>query len=537
MINHLISIASLTQFVLCADHFPFSQDTAIVVPIMVSLSNRTYRDPPTSDVAARSSPPIESPSVSEAVAGSKGMASESEGFARGQHTDYDTTTKPTTTVTPLAPPSTPLPAPFFRGRNILKSLAVTVVLLLTLYAALKYSYDNIHQKFEREQSDMRWKWRAEELEHDSATKRWELERTANQCKAGLDRLKEESMHERVREGWDRERCEWESENKRIREQWARERQEWEVEDQSVKENSARERRELELEDKRVKEQRAREQRELELENRRVKEKLASERRQLELNDIRVRDQREREQQEREKEDRSVEGKRARERREQELNDKRVKESRVKEWYQWMAERKEWEEERSTYLPYFEDLTLGESYCVAFNTREYAARLWNVRFPGDYRWLETCMSTEVKMNGKTIKSPDRCAERFKVCISLLLIFTTGSSRVPLLDCSDRIDAYAWRRARVRSWDTGCSPILMIRGVARPGEQSRIEYVTMPLVHCQSKEHWKYSQIILKFCRAASEGSMYDSVHPVKPLISFCGTGPYLCLSSRSSKHHF
>lgn len=255
---------------------------------------------------------------------------DSQGFARGQHTDYGTLPKPITTAHPAHTGLLFIRLPL--KHIMFRSFAVLIVLLFTLHIALKYPYDVVRQKLEREQSEVRWRWREEMLEHESETRRWEAERAANQSLARLDWHREELAQESVREGWHRERHEWELENEHIKERWARERQQWNV------------------------------------------------------------------------------------------------------------ERKEWENEKSRYFPYFEEPALRDPHCRAFNTREYQARLWNIRLPGDNRWLEACMATKVNIHGKTYKSPDWCADQ--VCISPLLIlngyFSVTDSQspfVPLLDSYD------------------------------------------------------------------------------------------------------
>ncbi|ETW76243.1 hypothetical protein HETIRDRAFT_163000 [Heterobasidion irregulare TC 32-1] len=48
------------------------------------------------------------------------------------------------------------------------------------------------------------------------------------------------------------------------------------------------------------------------------------------------------------------------------------------------------------------------YCLAYNTMEYKARLWNVPLGGD--WLQACMGTEQKIHNRTVERPDRCEDR-------------------------------------------------------------------------------------------------------------------------------
>lgn len=331
---------------------------------MVSHSIYSDRDPlPASPLIGHPSGP---PATGDAS--NEGGITESQGFARGQHTNYGATPK-SDTMPSLAPTSSPS-ARFLRGGTALKGFAVlcmTVLILFVLqFASLKYSYDRIRLRFELEQSDMRWNWRKEVLEHESATRRWELEREANQTQARLEWRKEELAHEGVREGWDKE--------------WRK--QEWEHE--RVKENWARERREQESQIKRAREEWNKELQKREWEHERVKEKWA------------------------------------RERREREAQVKRAKEEWAKERQQWNAERKEWENERRKYLPYFEEPALRDPHCRAFNTREYQARLWNIRLPGDNRWLEACMTTATKIHGRTFKAPNWCADQ--VCLPTPFIFT-------------------------------------------------------------------------------------------------------------------
>lgn len=101
------------------------------------------------------------------------------------------------------------------------------------------------------------------------------------------------------------------------------------------------------------------------------------------------------------------------------HERTVRESERKQWQhrqadhrideeRWQRLRREWEIEKEAHRPYFEEPVLKDVYCRAYNTREYKARLWNVRLPGE-NWLGACMSTEVQIHGRTIRQPNRCAD--------------------------------------------------------------------------------------------------------------------------------
>lgn len=274
---------------------------------MVEHTTDSDRDlrPPVSSVEYPALPPVADDNFGN------GAWAENEGFAQGQHTNYGvtpvyTSTSPRTTGSPFYPR-------FFKACAGPKNFAVIcIAVAVLLFALLKSPYDGTRLKFEHEQSNMRWKWRQEKLEHESAARRWELELAANQSHARLIWREEELKHERATERWEMEQRDREREAQHAKEQWAKERQ------------------------------------------------------------------------------------------------------------QWDADREEWEKERRRHLPYFEEPILKDTHCRAFNTREYQARLWNIRLPGDNRWLEACMSTETTIHGRKFKSPHRCADQVR--ISLLFVLT-------------------------------------------------------------------------------------------------------------------
>lgn len=95
-----------------------------------------------------------------------------------------------------------------------------------------------------------------------------------------------------------------------------------------------------------------------------------------------------------------------------LHEQEVHKKEEERWQQqWQQQREEWEIEKEAHRPYFEEPVLKDVYCRAYNTREYKARLWNVRLPGE-NWMEACMSTEVRIHGRTIGQPNRCVD--EVC---------------------------------------------------------------------------------------------------------------------------
>ncbi|EIM83495.1 uncharacterized protein STEHIDRAFT_160075 [Stereum hirsutum FP-91666 SS1] len=131
-------------------------------------------------------------------------------------------------------------------------------------------------------------------------------------------------------------------------------------------------------------------------------------------------------------------------------ERNVRESERKQWQhqqedhkkdeeRWQRLRREWEIEKEAHRPYFEEPVLKDVYCRAYNTREYKARLWNVRLPAD-NWLEACMSTEVKIHGRTIGQPHRCADEGWGVI--MAYWTVNFDEV---ECKT-----VWGR----TWDKGC-----------------------------------------------------------------------------------
>jgi hypothetical protein len=54
-----------------------------------------------------------------------------------------------------------------------------------------------------------------------------------------------------------------------------------------------------------------------------------------------------------------------------------------------------------------DEPIGGPHCVAYGTREYTARLWDIPFMAD--WIQACKSTPIQIHNKTLLTPDRCED--------------------------------------------------------------------------------------------------------------------------------
>ena len=76
--------------------------------------------------------------------------------------------------------------------------------------------------------------------------------------------------------------------------------------------------------------------------------------------------------------------------------------------EWDRERQEWERERIAHMPFWGEMQRVSPYCLAYNTMEYKARLWNVPLGGD--WLQACMGTAHKIHNRTVERPARCEDR-------------------------------------------------------------------------------------------------------------------------------
>ncbi|KAF8897757.1 hypothetical protein BD779DRAFT_399832 [Infundibulicybe gibba] len=55
-----------------------------------------------------------------------------------------------------------------------------------------------------------------------------------------------------------------------------------------------------------------------------------------------------------------------------------------------------------------DQPVGRSQCLAYGSREYTARLWNI--PTGYSWMKACENTTVEINGITFSKPDFCEDK-------------------------------------------------------------------------------------------------------------------------------
>ena len=69
------------------------------------------------------------------------------------------------------------------------------------------------------------------------------------------------------------------------------------------------------------------------------------------------------------------------------------------------ERAQWEQERRAHKPFWGQTELESPACLAYNTRRYKARLWNIPLGGD--WLKACMSTPIEIRGHTFSAPEHC----------------------------------------------------------------------------------------------------------------------------------
>lgn len=317
--------------------------------------------------------------------------------------NYDATPKSVPTARRY--PASPFSSWFSQGLTTHNISTVIAVVLFSILLFQYYSYDN---SCELEQSGLRGLWREKKMEYENDMRRWEQERAANENQAKLDRRVKEMELESVTMRWEQERAASESQ---ARLDWSaeemkheRERERWELERTANRTQGRSDWDKEKLAHQNVREGWERERQKLAAENERVKEKWERERREREAQDKRAREKSVRDQWERDSEA------------------KRAKEQWAKERQQWKAERKGWEKERAKYLPYFEEPILKDTHCRAFNTREYQARLWNIRLPGDNRWLEACMSTETTIRGQKFKSPHRCVDQVR---NPFLFVLTGS----------------------------------------------------------------------------------------------------------------
>lgn len=98
------------------------------------------------------------------------------------------------------------------------------------------------------------------------------------------------------------------------------------------------------------------------------------------------------------------------------------------------ERQEWQRERMAHKPFWGELEHVSPYCLAYNTMEYKARLWNVPLGGD--WLEACQGTSQEIHGRTIEKPERCEDRVSFRVSELDIVSLLSLTVLLILGTER-----------------------------------------------------------------------------------------------------
>ena len=72
------------------------------------------------------------------------------------------------------------------------------------------------------------------------------------------------------------------------------------------------------------------------------------------------------------------------------------------------ERAEWERQRQSHHPFWGTPSLETPSCLAYNTRRYKARLWNVQLGSD--WHAACLNTPIQIHGRELTSPERCDAR-------------------------------------------------------------------------------------------------------------------------------
>jgi hypothetical protein len=90
----------------------------------------------------------------------------------------------------------------------------------------------------------------------------------------------------------------------------------------------------------------------------------------------------------------------------------------REWRDHEREHERWERERNEHERrkeedrkwsklYWGEPTAG-AHCVAYGTREYTARIWNVPLLQD--WMTACKQTSIVIHNKTLETPTRCEDQ-------------------------------------------------------------------------------------------------------------------------------
>ena len=85
-------------------------------------------------------------------------------------------------------------------------------------------------------------------------------------------------------------------------------------------------------------------------------------------------------------------------------------------------------------PYWGRPSLDSESCIAYNTRRYNARLWNV--PLTFDWRTVCMTIPIKIHNRKMTVPERC--EIRVSSSPLSVLTRRLIRRP-------------PKGRLRLWD--------------------------------------------------------------------------------------